>query len=791
MKLKHISCTQFAGIHDKDVSLEDGINVICGKNESGKSTMVNLLSRTLFQKAKLDGRSDKEFIRLYFPSPKKGGVVYDNFADGSVTFETEQGTYTLKKEWGSDSRVTLRTPDGILRDGKKIDELMHTVLSYGEGVYSDMLLTSQHNTDRVLENLLDAAADSDAKKEITAAASKAFAESDGVSMDDVEAAIEAKISAITGKHWDEEAGAPKRKADRWKKDLGDILTDYYAMEDAQEVLNRIRDLQADADAAAIRYKDAEKRAADAENEAAEFRLCADCLRQEKERREKRERLMENQKRYKSALERWPRLESAVQDARNLDGEKTSRETADQYSKAQQAAQELARVDQSLLNRECPGENEIKAVVAAEKEITRLENKLCGMNLTALIRMMDGHNVEIRKVRSGEKLDLSSEHVALTEAVKITVPGVMEMELAPANVDAESVESEICKVRDIMNTVLTKYQVETLDELKTLRDRIGQTQMKAKWCSEKLSDVLQGAEMDDLAARAAAVPENTRSVAEIQLAVSALCGNENLVSFRAAREKELEIFRKEYGTEDELKSRLAAVVSDLEKLAEESSSLDNIPQKYQTVSDPERCQKDLDTRAKLARETKETVLQEKSNAEGKLESYQETIQGDPEDQLAQAGRKFRESEEELRHWRHIQKVFLSRKAEVHNNPMEDIARSFAHYLSMISDGHVASEIPEGEKLQMTIYSNDYQLDYQKLSEGTKETVSLAFRLAVLDHLFPEGGGLAIFDDPFTDMDAERTRQSCELLKECALRHQIIVLTCREEYISLLGGNTIRM
>lgn len=124
-------------------------------------------------------------------------------------------------------------------------------------------------------------------------------------------------------------------------------------------------------------------------------------------------------------------------------------------------------------------------------------------------------------------------------------------------------------------------------------------------------------------------------------------------------------------------------------------------------------------------------------------------------------------------------------------MQDIVDSFARYLGIISAGRVSSEFTDASKLNMNIYSSDNRLDFRKLSEGTKETVSLAFRLAVFDHLFPDGGGIIVFDDPFTDMDAERAAQSCELIKECASRHQVIFLTCREDYLGMLNGNNIRL
>jgi uncharacterized protein YhaN len=230
----------------------------------------------------------------------------------------------------------------------------------------------------------------------------------------------------------------------------------------------------------------------------------------------------------------------------------------------------------------------------------------------------------------------------------------------------------------------------------------------------------------------------------------------------------------------------------QKKAKESPlSAEEQPNEFTDVADPEAHLEALKAELNSKRSLREAALTAKTAAVSRLEGYKENLQGDPTAENEKAERAFEEVKSLLNHWKNIKNAFEKQKESMSSNPMQDIADSFAEYLGIISGGRIESEFPDSEKLNMTIYSNNSQLDFNKLSEGSKETVSLAFRLAVLDHLFPEGGGVIVFDDPFTDMDAERVEQSCKLITECAKKHQVIFLTCNEEYFKLLSGNEVRL
>ncbi len=790
MKIKNISCTQFAGIRDRSISFDDGINLIYGKNESGKSTLANLISRTLFQNARIDGRSDREFKELYFPGIRKGNTTTGDFADGKITFDVDNKTYTLSKEWGIDPRCTLTTPDGIIRDQKKINAVLSDVLLYGEGVYSEMLFSSQRNMDASLQTILDASKKTDAKQEITAAVTQAFSEGDGITADAIEQAINRKIDEISGKHWDTDRNMPARKTGHWANGLGEILKAYYEMEDAQEVLGIITNLENESDSTTADYAKKDHEASLAEEAYEDFRTFAGQLTIQRERRKKIENLEKESDRLKEILSAWPELMKALEKAVALNEEMECRKLLDKYEFAKKLTDEMDALRKEVANLACPTANEISEVKVTQKEITALENKLCGMNLNAVIKMFDNHSINISALRTGQSLDIT-EQMEITEAVKITVPGVMEMQLSPANVNVSEVEAAIADQKKIVNAIFERYGTENLDALERLGQKFSDNEAQIKLLSERLSNALGTVDYTELESKVNAITGEIRSKDSIAGDILSVCGSNDIVRYITTKETIIQGYVNEYGSIDSLKAKAYDTETELKKEQESILVMQDVPAEYVCIADPEDYLVQLQSELNLKRSVREAALTAKTEAVSKLEAYKENLAGDPVENARNAERKFEETKELLGHWMHIAKVFAELKQNVQNNPMQDLSDSFTRYLDIISSGKISSEFPNPEKLSMNIYSGRNLVDYGKLSEGTKETVALAFRLAVLDHLFPDGGGVIVLDDPFTDMDADRAAQSCELIKDCAKRHQVIFLTCKEEYANMLGGKEINL
>lgn len=790
MRIKEVSCRQFAGIRDRRIGLEPGINVVYGANESGKSTMVNLISGTLFQNAKLSNRDtkDKAFRARFFPGARRGKSAVGDTIDGKIVLDANGKTYTLSKEWGEVSGCALSSPDDLVRDPNTVSALLKEVLCYGEGVYTELLLSPRSDMGKALETILNNAAKSDAKSEILDALSRAFAESDGISVDAIGEEIDKRIDALAGKHWDESRNAPERnpRGGRWSRDVGSVMAAYYTLEDAEEQWSALKEKEDSAARAEGEYRQLDARYLRAKEKLDAFQKVANQLILREARAGQIASLRNSLKKYNADLCDWPVTETSVVRGRNLQREARQREDLDQYQAVMEILKELEEIDQSLLEKPCPSDTEIRSVQSNQRKIATLENKLCGMNLTANLELFGGHSVEIYSIRTGEQLHPEDGKVSLTEAVTVTVPGVMEMVLAPANVNVTETEESIRKLTESNDGIFHRYGVESLESLQEYAANYQKTQRRVEDIQHRAEEKLAGHTLEELKVQ---LVETVRTREKIDEDVVRLCGRTQLDVFVLRQEDKLKELKEEYESISALKEQKQELEDQITQLQEQDD--EDIPEEFLSVQNPEQHLENLKSQMESSQMLREKALTAKNKAETEWESAREALTEDPQQQVREATRRFDEEKELLHHWRHIRSVFEAEKESVQGNPTATLAESFARYLNMISEGSLCGELPEQGKLDMAVYSNDRLMDFGKLSEGTKDTVSLAYRLAVLDQLFPEGGGIIVLDDAFSDMDAKRTARSIELVKECAKRHQVIFLTCKEDIARQLEGNLIRL
>lgn len=785
MKITKVSCDQFAGMRDRSVSFADGLNVVYGRNESGKSTLVGLIGRTLFQPAKLDRRKDKGFFERYFPAEKRGKSGMGDCIDGSVGFETDDGAFTLKKEWGEEPSCRLLTPDDTVKKQETIDELLRAALVYGEGVYSELLLSTQSGAEVALLALLDADKPMDAKRELADVVSKAFAESDGVSVEAVATAIAAKIEELAGEHWDEEAGRPEYRKDgaRYKQKVGAVMEAYYAWQDAVSALERVRERETALERAAATCAERETALAAAEAERERFLAFAGRLENVQLRQERLETIEKQQREQRQALETWPRTLAARDKARALQSEREARETLDRYQRVCAAEAELTEGQRRMLSLPRPTDEELATVRTLVRQIAARENALCGMNLQAAVTMLGGHTVRFESLRTGEAIDPT----AITEAVRITVPGVMELSLAPANVALDAVQAELTEKKEALAAVLAAYAVTTVEALETYVANIDSARAKERDVAAKIARECGDMTAEELKARYAAVSGEVRDAETIGRELTAL-GARDVQRFIADAEATVRQLEAKYGSIEALKAAAFDLSLDYEAARTAAAEAADIPDEYRGVTDVEAKQRMLAAAVDACRAARDEAFTVKERANAALsQAWSEEIS---DEAVAQRERELEEKKALLRHWRHIDAVFRAKKDALEGSPMAGLTARFAEYLEVLSGGRVQPEFPEQDKLGMTLYSADRRIGHGTLSEGTKDTVSLAFRLAVVDHLFPDGGGVIVLDDPLTDMDAEREALSVAMIKACAERHQVIFLTCKEELATALGGTLIR-
>ncbi len=233
----------------------------------------------------------------------------------------------------------------------------------------------------------------------------------------------------------------------------------------------------------------------------------------------------------------------------------------------------------------------------------------------------------------------------------------------------------------------------------------------------------------------------------------------------------------------LKKKEYIAISDrIESLKEGILKFENeydVNEQVQSVDDLQQQQQLLDEQIM---DLNKQILQEKENLSQALEEVERL--SDIAEQIERLEVKEKEYKKNANLLAKTEDLLQKSRESFQAKYMQPLQNGLHQYLELIDgkggtkSGYAIEdfELDMDLNIKLTYSGSTKTSDY--LSQGYQDLVALSSRLALVDVLYPEEKPILILDDPFTNLDDKKIKESLKLLHEIAKDRQTIYFTCHE-------------
>ena len=147
MKLIQLHLHPFAGTVNRTYNFENGLNVIFGDNEAGKTTMVKALLLALLESTDLTKSEFKNLITNHLPI---GGDTINI----DLQFEVSGVVYELKKSWGANNTSSLNAiGQAPINNPENVQVELFRLMNINKSTLKDVIFTTQAKIASTIEGI--------------------------------------------------------------------------------------------------------------------------------------------------------------------------------------------------------------------------------------------------------------------------------------------------------------------------------------------------------------------------------------------------------------------------------------------------------------------------------------------------------------------------------------------------------------------------------------------------------------------------------------------------------------
>ncbi len=804
MILRNLRLNPFAGVQDRVISFNDGLTVILGPNEAGKSATVNALLSVLYKKTDMKKPERDKFSSLYYPS--HGGT----YAEVSLQFEHLKNDCTLTKRWSASPQFHFQYGAHRLDEELKWEEFLRKHF-FPEATSRNILIISQMKLSATLEMLKN---EKESLNSLGDVIRKAVLSTDGISIDALQKNIDEKHAKYFSR-WDAASDRPEKGHDidnPWKKEIGIILAAYYEKRRKEVELKAAQDYELEYDAWNKQYFAEQNTFAALDAYSRNFVEVYNGAKKRESKAELVKRIEYELQEFSTIQKEWPKSEVRLemireQEAGNIEKlAKTEAELkdAEAYAKLKQSAEKFAKVEalknelektqQRFAALQIIKKEDIVTVEQCEREAAvnkgkleaqKLNVRMTGLNDTAFAAGWTKDTLETKNLKKDEqsRSEFSGSFAFRTENIFV--------EVFSGNEAVETLIASIKSNETRIETILASCQVETKAALAVKYDAFIEAERGLKALETRFNETLGTEDYGVLQKAAAALAQkpSPRDKELIQQEIALLQKEIGAISADCrSLERSLKQWQEKYGSLDKVNDFLGDKKSELKTIKQELESFPPLPPEFENAGMfIAHYEENSKTRDEVLSKLNQLKIVHASLDAGKPEYSVEDLTAELQEAIVAYDRVKKDAAALVL----IREELLSIRKQLDGNTFEPLQRSISKYISRLTlDKYAVPALDE--YLPSKIQGSDGALAVSLLSAGTLDALALSVRLAMAEELLAAREGFVIMDDPLINLDPARKKASAETIRKFAEEgRQVVVFTCEPAHAELFGVEVMKL